>query len=196
MKKGIVRLVMLGSVLVFVVMNLLVTTAYAQDAGKGGALFLRIVRAWDTNGDGRLGPSEWKGRRPFGEVDTNGDGVITEDDFTVTEADASPVNRFERLVSAWDRDKDGKISPEEWKSKRDFNGFDKDEDGFITRKDFSRGAAEAGTIDPQLQQGHSLVDALDLNKDGRISRSEWDKEEGSFDDFDKNIDGYVTRDEL
>ena len=165
---------MIGFTLVFGVMDLSATTAYAQEAQKGGALFLRIVRAWDTNGDGKIGPSEWKGRRPFGEVDANGDGVITANDFVSAQADVSPVNRFERLVSVWDMDRDGKISPEEWKSKRDFSGFDKDKDGFITRE----------------------VDALDLNKDGRISRAEWDKEKGNFDDFDINIDGYVTREEL
>lgn len=196
MKKGIIRLVMFGFALVFAVVNLLITTAYTQETQKGSELFLRILRAWDTNGDGRLGPSEWKGKRPFGEVDINGDGVITEDDFTFTQADVSPVNRFERLVSVWDMDKDGKISPDEWKSKKDFRVFDKNEDGFITREDFSRGTAEAGTIDPQSQQGHPLVDVLDLNRDGRISRAEWNKEKGNFDDFDKNIDGYVTHDEL
>lgn len=127
-------------------------------------------------------------------IDTNGDGVIDRN-----EAAAHPrlAERFDQL----DRNKDGRIGPEERPQRGDRGGrggkgdrmaaLDANRDGAIDRSE----AAKA----PKLAE---RFDQLDRNKDGRIGPEERPQRsgrhggKGGMARIDRNGDGSLTRDEL
>lgn len=129
----------------------------------------------DRNRDGRIGPEErpqrdgrggrgGKGDR-MAALDTNGDGAIDR-----SEAGKAPklAERFDQL----DRNKDGRIGPEE----RPQRG----------------GRGERGGKGDRMAQ-------LDRNGDGRFSREELagrDRILQQFDTIDRNRDGQLTREEM
>jgi hypothetical protein len=124
----------------------------------------------DRNKDGRIGPEErpqrgGRGGRGGGmaALDTNGDGAIDR-----SEAAKAPrlAERFDQL----DRNKDGRIGPEERPQ---------------------RGGRHGGKGDRMAQ--------LDRNGDGRFSREELAGRERilqQFDTIDRNRDGQLTREEM
>jgi hypothetical protein len=125
-------------------------------------------------------------------VDTNGDGVIDRN-----EAAAHPklAERFDQL----DRNKDGRIGPEERPQRGGEGGrgggmaaLDTNGDGAIDRSE----AAKA----PRMAEH---FDRLDANKDGRITAEERPQHRGRHGGkgggmarLDRNGDGSLTRDEL
>lgn len=53
-------------------------------------------------------------------------------------------------------------------------------------------------IEDELEErfpGYKIFTRLDENRDGRISRSEWNEGDDLFDKLDRNDDGYVSRSE-
>ena len=156
----------------------------------------------DRNKDGRIGPEErpqrgGRGGRGGGmaALDTNGDGAIDR-----SEAGKAPrlAERFDQL----DRNKDGRIGPEE-RPQRDGRGgrggkgdrmaaLDTNGDGAIDR-------SEAGQA-PKLAE---RFDQLDRNKDGRIGPEERPQRGGRhrgkgdrMAQLDSNGDGGFSREEL
>jgi Ca2+-binding EF-hand superfamily protein len=131
-------------------------------------LFVGATRAQDNPGPKTNRPARGTGGAPdldaiFTRFDTNGDGVLTRDEFP----------RPER-----------------------FDALDADKDGKITREELRNGIA-GGLKKPGDRAGQQMLAArlkqLDTDGDGRISKAEF---EAAFARLDKNGDGYLTEDEL
>ena len=107
------------------------------------------VRAIDRNGDGSISSEEWYSQKlapvPFTVVDLDGDGRISEREFREWSSarggskaiGMTPADRFRTI----DKNKDGVISPEEWKdgsySRTPFSAVDANKDGTISLREFS-----------------------------------------------------------
>ena len=107
-------------------------------------------RAVDRNGDGFISSEEWYGQQgvapvPFTVVDLDGDGRISEREFrewSAARGDAKTVGmKSADRFRAIDRNKDGVLSPEEWKdgsySRTRFSAVDANKDGRISLQEFS-----------------------------------------------------------
>jgi hypothetical protein len=138
-------------------------------------------RAIDRNGDGFVSSEEWYGQQgvapvPFTVVDLNGDGRISESEFREWSAarggaktvGMTSADRFR----ATDRNKDGSISPDEWKdgpySRTPFPAVDTNQDGRISLQEFTAWderrpepvAAEPlpGTVAPSMSERLHTID--------------------------------------
>lgn len=94
-----------------------------------------------------------------------------------------------------DSDRDGKISKGEFEA--GFTRLDKDGDGFLTKEELSsvgpgprrqKSGPERGT-----GRGFDLFSRLDADKDGKISKTEY---EAAFALLDKNADGTLSKEDL
>jgi Ca2+-binding EF-hand superfamily protein len=125
-------------------------------------------RAIDRNGDGFISSEEWYGQKlapvPFTVVDLDGDGRISESEFREWSSarggsravGMAPADRFRTI----DKNKDGVISPEEWKdgsySRTPFSAVDGNKDGTISLREFSAwDQRRAGPAAPALPPGTS-----------------------------------------
>jgi len=141
--------------------------------------------------------------RSFQVHDWNGDGVLSGPEVRVgaqrntnwEEADHNP-NRFERNLT-WtaaaftnlDHNRDGKIVSNEWHyDVETFRRVDANRDGSISRAEFLGG-------DVDDDRGDSFDD-LDYNNNGLVERNEWHGNNASFNALDKNRDGRLSRFEV
>jgi len=99
-----------------------------------------------------------------------------------------------------DKNKDKKISKEEWASSQlppqMFDRLDSNHDGFIDEEEFNamrRGFGGGGGFQ---RVGDSLIKLLDANGDGKISREEFGKILSLFDALDKDHNGELNAEEL
>merc|ERR1712217_976377 len=108
-------------------------------------------------------------------MDANGDGFLdrTEYGAFATEPDSLP---FDTMLQSADSDKDGKISRAEWDVLQNQSGdqdpwasMDANGDGFLDRAEYGAVATESDS--PPFG---TMLQAADLDKDGKISRAEWD----------------------
>ena len=181
-------------------------TAEAQRGrGQGQGQGQRIrFEAMDTNRDGIIQRSEWRGNdRSFANQDWNGDGELSGPEVQIgarrnanwEEADHVP-NRFERYVS-WtqagfnnlDHNRDRRISENEWHFDREtFRRVDRNRDGALDQTEFL-----GGDIDDARD---ASFDDLDWNNNGRVEREEWYGTPSVFNDLDRNRDGVLSRFEV
>jgi Ca2+-binding EF-hand superfamily protein len=88
---------------------------------------------------------------------------------------------------------DGRISRDEWKGPAEaFNRIDADGDGALTGAELAQAMPGRG-----VKRGRAGMNppAMDTNRDGRISRDEWNGSAEAFNRIDANGDGYLTTDE-
>lgn len=144
----------------------------------------------DTNRDGVISRSEWRGNNnSFRVRDWNRDGVLSGDEVRMG---AEPPNdsleardysmtaddRFDYL----DANNNGFINENEWDGTLDtFDRLDRNRDSRLTR-------AELGSVRPA-----AAFATLDTNGDGRLTMNEWPWSRRSFIDQDDDSDGVVTR---
>jgi Ca2+-binding EF-hand superfamily protein len=96
-----------------------------------------------------------------------------------------------------DKNKDKKISKDEWPSQMPqqfFDRLDTNHDGFIDETEWSAMRQRFGGGGPRL--GESMGKFLDANKDGKVSRDEFAKMLTLFDLLDTNHDGELTQEEM
>jgi Ca2+-binding EF-hand superfamily protein len=162
----------------------------------------------DSNNDGVISRREWRGSEvSFRDYDWNGDGLLSGDEVRPgarRPGPAQPPGEFngpdsEDAFDNWtvegfialDRNKDGRITRDEWQFARDaFRRADFDNDSQLTRIEFL--GAETSKND---QRERSFRD-LDENNDGQISRLEWHGTRAWFDARDANRDGRLTPQEF
>ena len=95
-----------------------------------------------------------------------------------------------RGFTALDHDRDGRIARDEWHFNREtFRRADHNGDGVVTRVEFLRTDA----LDDD--RAERFVD-LDVDRNGRLSRTEWHGTTQVFNRLDRNHDGVVTRVEM
>jgi Ca2+-binding EF-hand superfamily protein len=130
---------------------------------------------------------------------------------TAGPARADDLPRTTEFFDEYDANADGRVTPQEFRgSSAIFKLLDKNGDGVITPDDLGlpadykpdpdarqrRRAQEAGGR--RREAGARLrerflrrLEAMDTDKDGRVSKSEWKGPEQAFDQFDRNHDGYL-----
>jgi Ca2+-binding EF-hand superfamily protein len=167
--------------------------------GKGNMRF----QGMDRNNDGRITRDEWNGNdQSFREHDWNGDGVLSGDEVRPggrrdrpgrdDEPDRSKQDEFQAL----DVNRDHVISRREWQGTRaDFNALDTDRDGLLTRDEFFP-RPTAPSFPRPAPSSPDLFTNADVNRNGVLSRNEWQWSAGSFDRVDRNRDGVVSREEF
>lgn len=103
-----------------------------------------LLAQLDTNHDGKISRSEWKGNDvSFSMLDKNGDGVLTADEL----APAVPANpgpspevvraRQEKIFRWMDANHDGRVTRAEWRGEAaKFAGLDRNHDGVVTLEEY------------------------------------------------------------
>jgi Ca2+-binding EF-hand superfamily protein len=152
--------------------------ARSEMAPGGGQGF---VDRFGRNGDGSVSREEFPGpAEHFGELDTDGDGFID-----AGEAPEGPVRGGRGGFERDDRDEDGRISRDEFSGASDhFDELDENQDGYIDRGEGHRAGPGRGGFERD-----------DRDEDGRVSRDEFSGPWDDFDGLDENRDGYIDRDE-
>jgi Ca2+-binding EF-hand superfamily protein len=100
-----------------------------------------------------------------------------------------------------DKNKDKKISRDEWPSQMrpdSFDRIDTNHDGFIDEEEFNgmRNRFAGGGMGGGPRTGESLTKLLDANADGKVSRDEFAKILSLFDILDKDHNGELSQEEL
>ncbi len=104
-----------------------------------------------------------------------------------TDGSERRADRFAQL----DRNRDGVISRNEWRSTADrFNQLDLNRDGRITPDELRINR------DGQRQNQNMRFRGMDQNNDGMISRREWRGNDQSFRNQDRNRDGILSGSEV
>lgn len=156
-------------------------------------------RAMDTNADGVITRSEWRGSdRSFERHDWNGDGVLSGAEVWPSDVprgttgavvdSPDPENPLVQSFIRADRNRDGIISRDEWVSDpTTFKRVDVNGDGVITRPEYvGQGWAaetELGATEPRrdtraYQAGfdRGLADGRQAGKEDKELRNQWDLE--------------------
>jgi Ca2+-binding EF-hand superfamily protein len=170
--------------------------AQERNRGNSGMRF----QSMDTNGDGVITRDEWRGNdRSFRNHDWNGDGKLSGEE----------VRPGARRPARWDdRDVEDSIArDDDWTEAR-FASLDHDGNGRLTANEWHGDPELFGRIDRNRDGAISRAEFLgntddddreerfsdlDTNRDGRLSRDEWHGSAAVFTALDANGDGMLTR---
>ena len=170
---------------------------FGSTSSNGGGRF----RNMDRNGNNVIERDEWRGNAAaFDNLDWNRDGVLSGDELQTgggragrrsAENDfdpAAPETWNERTFRELDRNRDNRITSSEWFHSADyFRRADRNRDGALTIDEFSGAAASTGSFD---------FASLDTDRSGTITPNEWKWTTRSFNRYDTDGDGLITRREF
>jgi len=102
-------------------------------------------------------------------------------------AKTDPAADVERWFKNYDTNADGKLTRDEFRlgGRTFFDGLDLDKDNILTREESLKA----------LQQQPTEVDlvALDTDRDGFVTRREWQGDQAAFDKLDVDRDGVISK---
>jgi len=144
----------------------------------------------DRNRDGRISRSEWPyAMETFGRIDRNRDNVLSRSEFLGGDNPDTYDDDRNDLFDGLDVNNNGRIERSEWHGSDDaFDWLDRDRNGVLSRAEVV-GNGGTNTRDAQFA-------SLDYNRNGVITPDEWRWSRGSFDARDLNRDGRLTRSEF
>ena len=172
------------------------SAAQTEGAPKPGSHQLGMIKAMDTDGDGKISKSEFLAYQPKNRPALAADAKITREDFmkhghrrpAVNHASPSPERKArmeERRAEAFkaiDKDGNGSISKDE------FMGFH----GMVRTS-----AQRKDRMEKMEGRRAEAFKRLDANNDGVIDGSERAAaREAAFARMDRNSDGFISSDEL
>lgn len=148
----------------------------------------RFSERHDVNGDGQVTRDELARTLDlFDRMDHDGDGVLSENDFTARRTEMV----FAFTAHQADADRDGELTAAEWDAW--FEARDTDGDGTLSEAD----RAERSKRGDRARRAHrphaELAAALDADGDGAVTRGDIAALAGRY---DANGDGTLTADEL
>ena len=122
------------------------TAGFAVAQGKGGYGERPSFEEVDSNGDGKITQDEMQARAAArcGAADSHGDGAISRDEM-MSRAMARVETRVDRMMDRMDADDDGKISQAEMQQMRGkhmgrmIKRMDTDGDGSLSKDEFGKG---------------------------------------------------------
>jgi Ca2+-binding EF-hand superfamily protein len=170
-------------------------TTYAQGQGQGRGRSDTRIAGMDRNGDGVITREEWRGStRAFQNRDWNNDGVLSGDelrpgaqrrsgagnqpDTNAQDRDSEMTDWTERGFNSLDRDRDNRITLEEWRFNVDgFRRADHNHDGVLSRAEFLGTDAttpQSGAYRAGYDRG--LVEGRAAGREDRERKQGWDLE--------------------
>jgi Ca2+-binding EF-hand superfamily protein len=182
-----------------------IKSAFAKFHERHGDRFFDRL---DTDKDGKISSAESVAMeaKHFQDMDADGDGFVTKDEAqaAMEKRGHKPHGDGSAFFDKADTDKDGKISKAESEAnqQRRFQQMDANVDGFVTQEEakaaFDKMRADhPKPADGQADKGQGFINRLDADKDGKISKAEWDQGgQQMFAKLDKNTDGKLTPDEM
>ena len=149
----------------------------------------QFIAQFDKNQDGKVSKDEFPGPDDhFTRLDKNNDGFIDE-----SEVPKGPPERGRNFMADFDKNKDGKVSKEEFQGPDElFTRMDKNSDGFIDESEAPKGRPEHG----KPGHGRDFMADFDKNKDGKVSKGEFQGPADAFAHMDKNNDGFIDESEI
>ena len=146
----------------------------------------------DMNHDGWVSRSEWTmGTADFSRLDLNRDNRISRFEFENDTAAYNHNEYFPGQFNTFDANRDGWLTrPESRMAAVEFDRFDANRDNRISRSEFNNVATVS---DPSSY--YDRFAAVDLNNDGWLVRSEWRGSEAVFTRLDRNRDNRLNRSE-
>lgn len=184
-----------------------------EDARLAAGGVKQFLKEADANGDRQVTFDELKAKRPgmtqerFAKIDRNKDGVLTLADLPEPGQGQGQGPGPKGLFADADTNKDGKVTPEEFKAARPsapadrFTTLDKNKDGAITPDECPKAGPGAGSKGgARYGQGHGAGQQLrqaDTNNDGKVTLEEFKAAkpgatEEQFKALDTNKDGILT----
>lgn len=179
---------------------------FERHGKHGGRLGQRLMRAFDTDRDGKVTKDEFMAtvRDRFAQMDLNNDGRITDEDLPprlrgrdILASDSmghhGPGRRLLRLLRDADTNKDGVVTRDEAMAaaEKRFAGLDRNKDGVIDTAD--RDALRAETVDYRVKR---FIHYFGADADGKVTREQFAaKAKERFARMDLNNDGTISRDE-
>jgi Ca2+-binding EF-hand superfamily protein len=163
--------------------------------GAGGGNGLRRLKEMDKDGDGKVSREEWTGApERFDRLDRNKDGALDASDVAAATRDA-----YRERWKQMDKDGDGRVSRDEFRGDAPFDTLDRNRDGFLDDADRPpppEGGGDRpgrGPMDPEAAPGG-------MPEGGGAGRGPGGRRGGLTPEalrrFDANADGKVTKDEF
>jgi Ca2+-binding EF-hand superfamily protein len=179
-------------------------TAFAQTAAQVRQEEMRF-RGMDTNSDGQIQRTEWRGSaQSFRVHDWNNDGILSGAEIrTAARREAAEAPDYQpnyygyndwsaRGFTTLDDNRDGRISQQEWHYDNEtFYRVDRDRNGSLSRAEF----LNTGTGAFDDDRGDRFDD-IDVNGNNRVEKGEWHGSVAAFEWLDRNNDGVLTRAEV
>jgi Ca2+-binding EF-hand superfamily protein len=169
----------------------------ASSSGGGRIRFENM----DRNGNRVIEREEWNGSRGSFEVhDWNRDGVLSGEEVQAgarRAARAAEQDFDPTMTATWtddtfhqmDRNRDGRLTSSEWFYNAEyFRRADRNRDGALTLAEFTSTSMDDDRDD--------RFDNLDVNRNGRIEKSEWHGSADAFEWLDRNNDNVLSRTEV
>lgn len=148
----------------------------------------------DRNNNGVLSRGEWRGETlSFDLIDRNRDNRVTMDEYASQAAGSYPApDALETRFTQLDRDRDGALSRYEWwGDQATFRRVDRNGNGTVTRQEYMNAPVVYESAPERTPRSDRFL-GLDRNRSGFISRSEWPHDRAHYDALDRDRDGRIT----